>query len=297
MPTFPLMQVDAFTTQRLAGNPCAVLFDADSLTDEAMLAIAQEMNLAETAFVMLSDKADFRARYFTPALEIPLAGHPTIATVHALVESGRLPLRDDNTEFTLELQAGVIPIEIIAKQGIIQRIIMTQNKPIFMKKYEPDEILPLFGLKSHDLHTPQSVIQTVSTGTPQLMIPLKDLDSLKCAQMDIPAFISFRKQSDFYSAHLFCLSGVTPSGDTFARHLDAPPDLLEDPFTGSATGGMATYLWHYGMIEQPNFVAEQGHWLNRPGQATVELVGPPEDIHSVKVGGQAITVVRGEIIL
>ena len=92
MPIFPFMQVDAFTNQRLAGNPCAVLFDADSLTDEAMLAIAREMNLAETAFVMRSDKADFRARYFTPALEIPLAGHPTIATVHALVESGRLPL-------------------------------------------------------------------------------------------------------------------------------------------------------------------------------------------------------------
>lgn len=297
MPTFPFMQVDAFTTERLAGNACAVLLDADNLTDEAMLAIAREMNLAETAFVMSSGKADFRARYFTPALEIPLAGHPTIATIHALVESGRLPLHNDYTETTLELQSGVIPIEIYARQGNIQQIVMAQNKPIFMNKYTPANIMPLFGLEPHDLYSPQAVIQTVSTGTPQLMIPLKDLESLKRAEMDIPAFINFRSKSDFYSAHLFCVTGVTSSGDTFARHLDAPPDLLEDPFTGSATGGMAAYLWHYGMIKQPTFVAEQGHWLNRPGQATVEVVGLPDNIVSVKVGGQAVSIVRGELIL
>lgn len=297
MPTFPFMQVDAFTSQRLTGNPCAVLFDADGLTDDDMLAIAREMNLAETAFVMSSEKADFQARYFTPALEIPLAGHPTIATVHALVESGRLPLRDDITEISLELQAGVIPIEIFANQGSIQRIVMAQNKPIFMKKHNPGEIMPLFGLDLSNLHSPQAVTQTVSTGTPQLMVPLKDLASLKRSRMDIPAFVNFRSQSDFFSAHLFCLSGVTSSGDTFARHLDAPPDLLEDPFTGSATGGMAAYLWQYEMIDQPTFVAEQGHWLNRPGQATVEIIGPPNNIESVKVGGQAVTVLRGEFIL
>jgi trans-2,3-dihydro-3-hydroxyanthranilate isomerase len=297
MPTFPFMQVDAFTSQRFAGNPCAVLFDADDLTDDDMLAIAREMNLAETAFVMSPEKADFQARYFTPALEIPMAGHPTIATVHALVESGRLPLRDDNTEITLELQAGVIPIEIFANQGCIQRIVMAQNKPIFMKKHDPGEIMPLFGLNLSDLHSPQAVTQTVSTGTPQLMVPLKDLGSLKRSRMDIPAFVKFRSQSDFFSAHLFCLSGVTSSGDTFARHLDAPPDLLEDPFTGSATGGMAAYLWQYEMIDQPTFVAEQGHWLNRPGRATVEIIGPPDNIESVKVGGQAVTVLRGEFIL
>ena len=297
MSTFPFMQVDAFTSQRLAGNPCAVLFEADDLTEDEMLAIAREMNLAETAFVMNSTRADFRARYFTPALEIPLAGHPTIATVHALVESGRLSLSGDRTEITLELQAGLIPVEIIAMQGKIQHIIMTQNKPVFMNAHDPVQVMPLFGLHPQDLSSDRAPIQTVSTGTPQLMVPVKDLGSLKRAQMDIPAFIEYRAQSDFFSAHLFCLTGVTSSGDTFARHLDAPPDLLEDPFTGSASGGMAAYLWHHRMIDQPTFIAEQGHWLNRPGQARVEVIGSPEDIQSVKVGGQAVTVVRGDIIL
>jgi trans-2,3-dihydro-3-hydroxyanthranilate isomerase len=297
MPTFPFMQVDAFTTQRLAGNPCAVLFEADNLTDDEMLAIAREMNLAETAFVMKSNQADFRARYFTPALEIPMAGHPTIATVHALVESGRLPLSGNETEISLELQAGLFPVEIIAMQGDIQQIIMTQNKPIFMSNHDPDQVMPLFGLTPQDLVSERFPIQTVSTGTPQLMIPVKELGLLRSASLDIPAFIEYRAQSDFFSAHLFCLKGVTSSGDTFARHLDAPPDLLEDPFTGSANGGMAAYLWHHRMIDQPTFIAEQGHWLNRPGQARVEVVGSREDIQSVKVGGQAVTVVRGDIIL
>ena len=72
---------------------------------------------------------------------------------------------------------------------------------------------------------------------------------------------------------------------TFARHFGTPPDLMEDPFTGSATGGMAAYLWRYNLIAEPAFIAEQGHWMNRPGQGTAEVIGPPDDIQTVKVGG------------
>ena len=72
------------------------------------------------------------------------------------------------------------------------------------------------------------------------------------------------------------------------------PNTMEDPFTGSATGGMAAYLWHYRLIQQPRFIAQQGQWLNRPGEAMVEIVGPPDDIETVKVGGEAVTVLRGE---
>ena len=90
---------------------------------------------------------------------------------------------------------------------------------------------------------------------------------------------------------------MTPEGQTFARHFGTPPDVFEDPFTGSATGGMAAYLWHHGLIDAPTFVAEQGHWMNRPGQATVEVIGPREDIEAVKVGGAAATIMRGEVVL
>jgi len=296
MRAYPLMQVDAFTDHPLGGNPCAVLFESDDLDETTMQAIAREMNLSETAFVRRSVRADFQARYFTPASEIPLAGHPTIATVYALIDSGRLQLSGSYTHITLELKAGVIPVEILGEEGKIQRITMTQNKPAFLRMYDAAEILPVFGLRQSDLLT-GSPIQTVSTGTPQLMLPLRDLNALRHAQIDIPAYRALHARADFFSPHLFCLQGITPEARTFARHLDVPPDIPEDPFTGSATGGMAAYLWHYDLVDSPTFIAEQGHWLDRPGQAWVEVIGPRNDITAVKVGRQAVTVLRGELLL
>ena len=295
MPTYPFMQVDAFTERPLAGNPCAIIFNADTLSDAQMLAIAKEMNLSETAFVLHSSVADMRARYFTPAEEIPLAGHPTIATIHALVETGQIQLRDDYTKISLELQIGPIPIELYAtKAGV--RVVMSQKKPEFLATLAPEEVLPHFGLETADC-LPDAPLQIVSTGTPQLMIPVRNLDGLRRARLNNATYASFRQKAKFFSPHLFCLQGVTHQGDTFARHFGVSPDVPEDPFTGSATGGMAAYLWHYGLLDKPTFTAEQGHWLNRPGQAQVEVVGPPEDIETVKVGGTAVTVMRGELTI
>ena len=173
-------------------------------------------------------------------------------------------------------------------------ITMTQKRPEFLAQYRPVDVLPLFGL-SPDEALPDVPIQTVSTGTPQLMIPLKEQESLRRARIDAVAYERLRQRGDFFCTFLFCLEGFTAQGRSSARCLDVPPDLMEDPFTGSATGGMAAYLWRYGLIDRPTFVAEQGHWMNRPGKATVEVVGEPDDIESVRVGGTAVTVIRGEM--
>lgn len=295
MPVYPLYQVDAFTTTPLGGNPCAVLFDCDDLSEATMQAIAREMNLSETAFVWKKPDGHFRARYFTPAEEIPLAGHPTIATVYALVDSGRLTLPGDYLEIPLELRDGPINVEIFASNGKVDRIVMLQRKPQFLSAYQAADVMPAFGLSESDL-LPGAPIQTVSTGTPQLMIPLKSHASLRKSILNQEKYIALRQSGDFFSPHLFCLQGVE-GGATFARHFGVPPDTMEDPFTGSATGGMAAYLWHHGLIETPAFIAEQGHWMSRPGQASVEVVGPREEIETVKVGGCAITVLRGELTI
>ena len=290
------MQVDAFTDRPLGGNPCAVVFEADDLDDATMQAIALEMNLSETAFVMESAVADFRVRYFTPAEEIPMAGHPTIATTYALVASERLVLRGDKTSLTLEMNVGPIGVDIMSAGGVIERIIMTQKKPRFLQVHNPEEVLPIFGVDHEDL-LPDLPVQTVSTGTPQLMIPLRNLEALRRVQVDIPAFSAYREQHDFFSVHLFCMEGMTEGGHTFARHFASPPDIFEDPFTGSATGGMAAYVWHYGLIDHASFIAEQGHWMKRPGRAYVEAVGPREDIVSIKVGGNAALILTGELLV
>ncbi len=296
MPNYPFMQVDAFTDRALSGNPCAILFDTNDMDAATMQAIAQEMNLSETSCVRRSSVADFGARYFTPAKEIPLAGHPTIATTHALIETGRLPLTGDTTSFTLELPVGPIKVEVVARDGQVERITMSQMQPAFRREYEPAEVMPAFGLAVADL-LPGTVIQTVSTGTPQLMIPIRDHAALQRAQLIIPAYETLLASGDFFSPHLFCLDGISSEAQTFARHFGVPPDTLEDPFTGSATGGMAAYLWQHGLIESPNFIAEQGHWMGRPGRALVEVVGPPHAIETVRVGGTAVTILRGEFVL
>jgi trans-2,3-dihydro-3-hydroxyanthranilate isomerase len=296
MPSYPFRQVDAFTDRPLGGNPCAVVLDADGLRDEEMLAVAREMNLSETAFVTDSRDADFGVRYFTPAREIPLAGHPTIATAYALFDAGRLRLEGSHTVVTFGLRVGPVRVELEAADGALRLVTMTQMRPEFLRRYSPREVLPVFGLSEDDL-LPDAAIQTVSTGTPQLMVPLRGLEALRRASMNVEAYNALLASADFFSPHLFCLQAVAEGGLTFARHLDAPPDLPEDPFTGSATGGMAAYLWRYGLIERPSFLADQGHWMNRPGRARVEVVGTPDDIETVKVGGSAAVVVRGELFI
>ena len=130
-----VLQVDAFTDRPLAGNPCAVVLDADALSTAQMQAIALEMNLSETAFVINSSKADFGARYFTPAEEIPLAGHPTIATTIALIDVRKLTVSESPVSFTLELKAGIIPVYVERHSNGVPIVTMTQLKPGFMRTY------------------------------------------------------------------------------------------------------------------------------------------------------------------
>ncbi len=291
MRSYPFMQADAFTTVALGGNPCAIVFEADDLSASTMQAIAQEQNLSETAFVLRTEAADVRARYFTPLSEIPFAGHPTIATVHALVESGRLQVDPPCSTVRLELQAGIIPVEVFGSSSEPERIVMTQLRPRFLAELSAVHVCPVLGLEPGDLH-PDVPIQVVSTGTPQLMICVREQRALRGLSVHYPALAALGKRARFFSVHLFCVRDGGQS--TFARHF-APE--FEDPFTGSATGSMGAYLWRYRLIPQPAFSAEQGRWMGRPGAASVEVLGPRDDIEAVKVGGSAVTVIRGTLTL
>ena len=296
MPQLPFLWIDAFTDKSLGGNPCAVILDADALSSHQMQMIAIEMNLSETAFVMRSAKASFSARYFTPTGELPFAGHPTLSCIHALIEEEIVVCNEAITEVTLEVPAGIIPIKIKAHGGKFN-ISMAQLTPQFLRVYDPQEVLPIFGLSSEDI-LPGAVIQTVSTGTPILMIPLKGQDCLKKVHYaDTEAYFKLKSIGDFFFPHHFCLGGATIKGHTFARSLGIPPLGLEDPFTGSATGCMAAYLWKYGLLSNRQFIAEQGHWMNRPGEAHVEVIGDPANIQTVLLQGRAVTLIQGNITI
>ena len=299
MPVYPFLLVDAFTNAALGGNPCAVVLDADDLTDGQMQRLAREFNQSETAFVRRSAVGGFAVRYFTPGEEIPLAGHPTIATITALLHTGRLARPEQEpTELQLELLHGPVAIRIaVAGSGQPPFIRMTQRRPEFGLLHDAAVVMPLFGLTPDDV-LPGAVLQTVSTGTPQLMAPLRDAATLRRARLAAPAELdAYRRATGFFSSHLFCLAGATAAGTTFARHFCTPPDMPEDPVTGSATGGMAAYLWHYGLLKTPEFLAEQGHWMDRAGTIRVAVQGPPEAIEAVHISGQGVVVVRGELTL
>ncbi|MBO2012616.1 PhzF family phenazine biosynthesis protein [Hymenobacter negativus] len=300
MSQLPFLLVDAFTTQPLSGNPCAVVLDADNLPPVTRQRLAREFNQSETAFVNQAapDSLEFTVRFFTPAEEIPLAGHPTIATVAALLHAGRVALPTSGTSLTLTLHLlhGPIRVDVLPATDQAPPLIwMTQRRPVFGALHAPEAVLPLFGLTPDDL-LPGAPIQTVSTGTPQLMVLLRDHAALRRAHVADPVALGrYRAESDFFSPHLFCLGGATPAGHTFARHFGTPPDVAEDPVTGSATGGMAAYLWHYGYLKSAEFLAEQGHDMGRAGTVQVRVSGPPEAIEAVQIGGTGVVVLEGSL--
>ena len=293
--TYRIAYVDAFTREPLKGNPCAILPDALGLTDEEMQAIARETNLSETSFVFPSTQADFRVRYFTPREEIPFAGHPTIATTYLLAQEGLIPLREPSTTIQLEFKVGVLPVELFVQEGRVHRIVMTQKKPTFGPTFSREEVCPCFNLTPSDLRT-ECLPQVVSTGLPFLIVPVEDLSILEKVQMNRDALSRLCQKAEVSDAFMFCLGGFEPPSDTHARLFD-PFGASEDPFTGSASGAMGAYVFRYGLKRKKILLAEQGHFVKRPGYATIELVGPPNDIEVVKVGGEAVKVLEGRIEL
>lgn len=287
--------VDAFTEAPFGGNACVVVHGADALTVEDRLRLVRETSLSECAYVVASGKADFGARYYLAEREILMAGHPTVATVTSLVHRGLLDLSSGRASFTLEVGAGVLPIEVEARGGP-PLVTMTLRRPEFRGVQDAAEVAGIFGLSAGDvLHPPQ----IVSTGTSFCVTPLRSHDALRRARLDpekLSRWQAATGETGFLEPFLVVLGGAA-AGDTFARLLLPPPMPAEDPFTGSATGCMAAYLWHHRLIDRPRFIAEQGHWMGRPGRAEVEVLGPPDAVEGVRVGGTGVVLMEGTLRL
>ncbi len=293
MPAYPVRIVDAFATQRYAGNPCGVITNAEGLSDAQMQAIARELNLSETAFVLPSKVADFRVRFFTPAVEIPLAGHPTIATMHALVEDGRISLSVGPRRVHQELRVGVLPVDI-DRDGRNVRITMTQAPPEFGPELDRARFARALGISLGDLRT-DAPIQVVSTGTPQAMVPVASLNVLQRLQPAPSDLVALERESGFFSTHVFCLEAFDTVNRAHARHFAPGAGISEDPVTGSASGGMAAYLWRHGLLREPRYTVEQGHIIGRPGIVGVEVDARGDAPIGVRVSGTAITVLEGTL--
>ena len=305
MARHPFVQLDVFTREPLAGNPLAVFPDGTSLDAGTMQALAREMNLSETTFVLPSTTATRRIRFFTPRAEIPLAGHPTIGTWWMLAETGGVPLKASGiTRVTQETGAGVLPVDLHAENGKVTRVVMTQAEPQFGDPVTPGANLAKALGGGAGLLPRQPAPQLVSTGLPQLMVPIRSLAKLQALPSGGTG-MALAKVLDELGTHCaMCYTleaeraGATVHCRMFAPGFGVP----EDPATGSAAGALGCYLVWHGQVRPHDGVAriviEQGIEIGRPSLIHVEIaVGNGGEITAVRVGGEAVTVITGEVQL
>ena len=292
MTDFECDWIDAFTDQAFGGNGCAVVYDHNGLPDEVCCAFVKETSLTECTFVGPSKIADFKVRYFLAGGEIPFAGHPTLATAVSLINRDQI----DGTQVTFETRAGIVPIEIDESFGL-PRITMTQPAPDFGPELDPELLARIGGIAAEDIIAPP---QVVSTGLPFCIVILRNHKVLEQVTLHPELTKKFREAGVYpglMEPYWATLQGFSEVGDTFSRLPMLPPNPAEDAFTGSATGCLAAYLWSRGMIEDRNFIAEQGHLMGRPGQAQVQVLGAQRNIQGVRVACHGHVLMSGKLHL
>ncbi len=269
----PLILVKSFTTNPAEGSAAGVVLDADALTDDQMLAIAQALGFPETAFIQTSTVATYRTWFFSPRQEVPFCGHATLAAFHVLERQGHLPSR----AVTQETLSGILPVEG-RDDGLI---LMTQRDPEFWPpETDRAKIAHLLGLRPSDLL--DYPIQTVSTGTPKLLIGIRSLATLRCIQPDLDGIIEYDRLTGNRGFCPFTPDAVTPGADFAARQFNPTFDRNEDPITGVAAGALISYIVHHQLLPKRQITIDQGFDLDANGRMTASFH------QHVTVGGHAV---------
>jgi trans-2,3-dihydro-3-hydroxyanthranilate isomerase len=284
--------LDVFTNTRFEGNPLAVFTDGDGLSQNAMQAIAREMNLSETVFVQKpsEDRALARLRIFTTQEELKLAGHPVVGTWFLLAELGVVPAQEGAVRILQQTGAGVLPVEIRFKDGRPQCVTMTQTearfKPLKIKKAALAKAL---GLSLKDLD-PSLEPTCVSTGVFNLMVPLRNRAALGKIQMHMG---ELRRLIGKHATMAYCFA-LNGSGKAFTRGM-LPWGIYEDPATGSAAGSLGAFLVKNGKLGAGHTLSiQQGIEMGRPSQIEVEVTQSGKKLIP-RVSGAAVRVFEGTI--
>jgi trans-2,3-dihydro-3-hydroxyanthranilate isomerase len=281
MPSFRYVIADVSTDSPLEGNGLAVFTDARELAEERLQPLARELNLSETVFVYPPEQGGHaKIRIFTPATEVPFAGHPTLGT--AFVLGGPLQLE----EIRLETGAGVIPVRLEREGSRIVFGWMTQPVPT-VAPYEPAEAL-LAALGVEESLLP---VELYDNGLPHVYVALGSEDEVAALQPDLGALGSLPAVLG-----VNCFAG---SGTSWKTRMFAPAGgVPEDPATGSAAGPLACHVVRHGRVEPGTQIEiSQGAEIKRPSTLFARVDGSPEKIDRVEVGGSAVIVARGEFRL
>lgn len=294
---FPFIWMDVFTSRKLEGNQLAVYTDGRGLSDAEMQTIAKEMNLSETTFILPRDPATerqrgVRVRIFTVDEELPFAGHPTLGA--AMVIRNSQGLQSGSDEVVLDLNVGSIPVRFTTDASSQLFGEMTQRDGELGKRHSAEDVARASGLALDELAT-DVPIQTASTGVPFTIVPVKTLRALQNLKFDANRAAEYLERSDGKFFYFLSRETVAKEAKVHARMIFYNG---EDPATGSAAGCAATWMVSNGVIrDNESAIIEQGIEIRRPSRIHVRAVRKEGGASNVRVGGNAVEVLRGELTL
>ena len=276
--------VSAFSKDDKGGNKAGVVLDSHGLTPLKMMAIAKELGYSETAFLMESNLADFKIRYFTPTEEVPLCGHATIASFSLLNSLGKL----GKDAYTIETKAGTLNVRI-EKAGMI---FMEQNRPAYFETLKPDVFAGCLEAGFIDAALP---VQIVATGLKDIMLPVDSKDHLEMLNPNFSNMTDLCCDLDVVGIHAFAL---TNNADTTAicRNFAPRYGIDEESATGTSSCALACYLFKY-YRQQSQYVFEQGFNLGSASRLVVNVTHQGANIDTVYVGGYGRLVCRKSLLV
>ena len=292
---------DIFTEHAFGGNQLAVFPDARGLETRQMELVTREFNISETVFVLPPEDAKHtrRLRIFTPGMEVPFAGHPTVGTAFVLASIGEVPLQGEVTPLVFEEGIGPIGVSIHARDG---RPVFTALAAAKMPEFGPEpppvaDIAAMLSLEVADLLTEPDRPCAVSCGIPFLFVALRTKQAIKRARLQRKAWE--RLLSGFWAPHVYLFTYETNTEEAFVHSRMFAPlmGVDEDPATGAAATALAGYL---GALDKTGaqslrWIVEQGYEMGRPSRLEVEADRTNGAIVAIRVGGTSVMMSEGEM--
>ncbi len=288
--------VDVFAEQKYAGNQLAVVRYAKQFATSEMQKIAKEMHFSETTFI-LSDKkrqGGYDVRIFTPETELPFAGHPTLGTAYIILQE---IIKKQVNKVVLNLKVGPITVTPTYVRGQPDILWMKQIQPTFGKTFDAQTISQVLNLSVADIET-AFPIQEVSTGVPDIMVPLKTLSAVKRARIDKDEYTQLIKNVKSKGILIFSPETYNRKNHLNVRFFADYYGVPEDPATGSANGCLAAYLIKHNYFgrKQINTRVEQGYEIGRPSLLLLKAKQNKKGKIDVNVGGKVIPVAEGKLL-
>ena len=295
------LHLDVFTERRFEGNQLAVFPEPGSLTKEEMQRIAKEMNFSESTFIYPAERGgDVRMRIFTPAEELPIAGHPTIGSTFALAIEGTIARGRDR--FVFELGVGPTPVALEWNDAGLAFAWMTQPLPTFGGVItDRESFASAVGLSAGDL-LPGVPVQSVSCGVPFLYVPVATRSAVDNVAIDRRALAACARAAGLPDLPVFFFSPERAGGGNetvYSRMLAPAFGIAEDPATGAASGPRGAYQLHYRVVTPAvarSILSLQGLAMGRPSRIHISIDSDEDRITGVRVGGVSVLVGRGEML-